>query len=236
MDLPLLFGAGFLAAAISGAAGFGGALLLLPVLVHTLGAQVAVPVLTLAQLAGNLSRAGFGLREISWRPVAWFLAGAVPASLLGAYSFIALPEGFSARLVGAAVILLVLADRRGRRIWRGRALLALGGGLVGFLSGVAGSAGPLGAAIFLSLGLPPVAYGASEAVTAVAIHLVKSLVYQRYLDIGWEALRWGALLGIAMIAGSWAGKKAIERLPRERFMVVVRWLLVVLGAQLLLWG
>lgn len=37
-------------------------------------------------------------------------------------------------------------------------LLIVGGGFVGFLSGLLGSAGPLGAAIFLSLGLPPVAY------------------------------------------------------------------------------
>ena len=49
----------FLAAFISGAAGFGGALLLLPVDTACVGAEVAVPVLAIAQLIGNLSRMAF---------------------------------------------------------------------------------------------------------------------------------------------------------------------------------
>ena len=46
----------FVAALISGAAGFGGSLLLLPVVTACVGPGVAVPVLTIAQLIGNLSR------------------------------------------------------------------------------------------------------------------------------------------------------------------------------------
>jgi len=57
IDILTLFIGGFAAAAISGAAGFGGALLLLPLLTKTIGTTVAVPVLTIAQLIGNLSRA-----------------------------------------------------------------------------------------------------------------------------------------------------------------------------------
>ena len=54
------------------------------------------------------------------------------------------------------------------------------GPVVGFLSALAGSAGPLGAAIFLGLNLPARAYVASEAVTAVFLHLTKSITYGRY--------------------------------------------------------
>lgn len=60
----LLFIGSFFAAGISGAAGFGGALLLLPLLSKTIGTTLAVPVLTIAQLIGNLSRAFFGYKEI----------------------------------------------------------------------------------------------------------------------------------------------------------------------------
>jgi len=55
-DLLLLFVGALVAAAISGAAGFGGALLLLPLLTHAVGPSLAVPLLTLAQIVGNLSR------------------------------------------------------------------------------------------------------------------------------------------------------------------------------------
>ncbi len=54
----------FIASLISGSVGFGGALLLLPVLTLYAGAELAVPVFTIAQLTGNLSRKTFGLNQI----------------------------------------------------------------------------------------------------------------------------------------------------------------------------
>ena len=98
-----LLACGWLAATVSDAAGFGGALLLLPVLTLTVGAKAAVPILTVAQLLGNLSRAGFGWRDIRWRPALLFSAGAVPASLLGSRMFIALPPGLILRLIGVSI-------------------------------------------------------------------------------------------------------------------------------------
>ncbi len=46
----ILIFSSFVAALVSGAAGFGGFLLLLPVVTACVGAEIAVPVLTLAQL------------------------------------------------------------------------------------------------------------------------------------------------------------------------------------------
>ena len=50
--------------------------------------------------------------------------------------------------------------------------------------GPRGKRGLLGAAIFLSLHLPPIAYVASEASAAVAMHMVKWIVYDAALDLG----------------------------------------------------
>lgn len=176
-ELVLFFIAAFAAAAISGAAGFGGALLLLPLLVAKVGVTQAVPLLTIAQLIGNLSRAGFGFTQIHWKPVGRFLLGAIPLSILGALSFVHLPKDLVTRAVGAAILVFIVLKYFGLlKIKSGRTLLVTGGGMVGLLSGLVGSAGPLGAAIFLSLGLPPVAYIASEAMTALAMHSVKTVV------------------------------------------------------------
>jgi uncharacterized protein len=84
----------------------------------------------------------------------------------------------------------------------GPGLLITGGGIVGFLSGLVGSAGPLGAAIFLSLELPPVAYVASEATTALAMHGLKMIVYQQYISLGREFWFLAGLMGLAMILGT----------------------------------
>lgn len=237
LELVLLFIAGFAAAAISGVAGFGGALLLLPLLVAKMGVTQAVPLLTIAQLIGNLSRAGFGFTQIHWKPVGLFLLGAIPFSILGALSFVQLPKELATRAVGAAILVFVALKYFGLlKIKSGRALLVAGGCVVGFLSGLVGSAGPLGAAIFLSLGLPPVAYIASEATTALAMHGVKMVVYQHYTPLDREFWLLAALMGVAMILGTWSAKRAIERMPRVTFQRFVAILLAVIAGYMVVHG
>lgn len=140
LDYALLFVGAFAAAAVSGAAGFGGALLLLPLLVATVGVTHAVPLLTIAQLIGNLSRAGFGFAQIRWQPVGLFLLGAAPLSVLGALSFVELPKPWVTRAIGAAILVFVALKLTGvLRLKPGPATLIVGGGVVGFLSGLVGS-------------------------------------------------------------------------------------------------
>lgn len=237
LDHLLLFIGAFIAAAISGAAGFGGALLLLPLLTHTVGAELAVPLLTLAQFVGNLSRVAVGFRQIHWRPVGWFLAAALPAAVLGALSFITIPKAVVVRLIGVAILGFVVLRWFGRlQFAAGTRTLLAGGALTGFLSGLVGSAGPLGAAVFLSLGLPPVAYIASEATTALTLHATKTVVYQSHLSLSAGAWLLALSLGVAMILGTWASKRFIERLHPDRFRLFVTVLLAVIALQMIVFG
>ncbi|KNY30154.1 TSUP family transporter [Pseudobacteroides cellulosolvens] len=233
----LLFIGSFFAAAISGAAGFGGALLLLPLLSRTIGTTLAVPVLTIAQLIGNLSRAFFGFNQIKWKPVTLFIFGAVPMSVLGAFSFVKVPKEILTRGIGLAIIVFVLLKYfKVLKCMPSNKTMFIGGAMVGFISGLVGSAGPIGAALFLSLNLPPVSYIASEAVTAIAMHISKTVVYQKYLGIGLYALGIGLFMGVAMIAGTLAGKKVIDNMSNEKFMKFVGILLTVIGFQMLIFG
>lgn len=111
--------------------------------------------------------------------------------------------------------------------------LAPAGFLVGFVSAVAGSGGPLGAAVFLGLHLPPGAYVASEAVTAVLMHLAKSITYGRYAALGPDDLLRGLALGGSLVLGSWTGRKLIRRLPEKGFAVMVEILLAVSAVTLI---
>jgi len=237
LEFILLFVAAFAAAAISGTAGFGGALLLLPLLVATVGVTQAVPLLTIAQLIGNLSRAGFGFSQIYWKPVGLFLIGAIPFCILGALSFVQLPKELVTRTIGVAILIFVLLKYFSLlKIKSGSTLLFGGGAVVGFLSGLVGSAGPLGAAIFLSLGLPPVAYIASEATTALVMHGVKTAVYQHYISLDREFWFLAALTGVAMILGTWSAKRVIERMSREKFQRFVTILLVTIACYMVVHG
>lgn len=232
----LLFGS-FLAALVSGAAGFGGALLLLPVLSWTIGPTAAIPLLTLAQLIGNLARVAVGFKQISWKPVFLFIATAIPFSILGAFSFVTLPKELIMRIIG--LCLVVFATFKFLKLINlqpGRATLLTGGGITGLLSGLIGSAGPLGAAIFLSLNLSPVGYIASEAVTATVMHLVKTAVYQRYLDVDLSVAAIAAAMGVFMILGTLTGKKIIEKMTGEKFTIYITVLLGLLGITMIITG
>lgn len=236
IEYGLLIAGAFVAAAISGSAGFGGALLLLPLLTHIVGVAAAVPLLTIAQLVGNLSRVVFGYREIRWRPVLLFLASALPAAALGAWWFTALPKAMMVRAMGVAILIFVVLKLRGLAFAPSSRLLVIGGGIVGLLSGLVGSAGLLGAAVFLSLNLPPIAYVASEATTAVAMHVVKWIVYDAAIDLGPRFWPLAAAMSAAMIVGTWAGKQVIERLPPKHFRLLVAGLLVVTAVQMIVSG
>lgn len=237
LEYALLFVAAYVAAAVSGAAGFGGALLLLPLLVASVGVAQAVPLLTIAQLIGNLSRASFGFAQIRWKAVGLFLLGAAPASLLGARSFVELPKTWVMRAIGAAILAFVALKFSGAlRLKAGPLTLIVGGAATGFVSGLVGSAGPLGAAVFLSLGLPPVAYVASEATTALAMHGLKTLVYQHHITLDHRFWGLAALLGVAMVLGTWTAKRVIESVPTETFQRFVALLLVAIAAYMVMHG
>lgn len=233
MTVTLLAGA-FFAALISGAAGFGGALLLLPLLTHVVGVEQAVPMLTMAQLVGNLSRVGLGWQVVDWKLAGVFLLTAVPAAAVGAFCFAGAPTHLIIRLLGVAILLFVLARLTGILSFRsGFPTLTIGGALVGFLSGLVGSAGPLGAAIVLSMNLAPAAYVATEAVTAIGMHLTKMVVYQRQLHLGPTFWPLALAMGAAMFAGTWTAKLVIDRLPKIVFERAVSALLILVALQMI---
>jgi uncharacterized membrane protein YfcA len=225
----------FTAALISGAAGFGGALLLLPVLTLYAGAELAVPVLTIAQLIGNLSRMAFGINQIEWKKVFLFSITAVPLSALGAFGFSILSKSMVTRAIGAVLILLVALKYFGILKFKPNdKTLVFGGAVTGLLSGLAGSAGPIGAAVFLSFGLSPIAYIASEAATATAMHIVKILVYGKLVNLPPNTINLGLLMGLAMIFGTYVANRFIKNIKKEIFQKYVTVLLCVVGAYMLI--
>ena len=72
-DYFLLFIGAFVASAISGAAGFGGALLLLPLLTRTVGAELAVPLPTERKVDG-LRDVAVQIQGVWVRPGDWLYA------------------------------------------------------------------------------------------------------------------------------------------------------------------
>lgn len=237
MIYAILIITSFIAAFVSGAAGFGGALLLLPVVTACVGTEVAIPVLTIAQLIGNLSRMAFGIKQIDWKAAGLFSLTALPLAALGAFSFSVLPKDIVTRCIGAFLVAFVLFKAvRKKPFVASKKTLLISGAAVGLVSGLAGSGGPIGAMVFLSLGLPPVAYIATEATTATAMHLLKTVIYSKLTSLDTTSAFIGLFMGVAMITGTFCANRMIKNVEKGAFQKYVSVLLCVVGIYMLIFG
>lgn len=228
--------AALLASALAAVAGFGGAAILLPVLVWAFGVRDAVPILTVVQLLGNLSRVVFNRRQLVLPVVGWFSLGAVPLAVVGGLLFAIAPAPFLGRLLGVFFLAIVAYrhtsfGKRARLSLRGFAPL---GATAGLISALVGTVGPFVAPFFLSYGLVKGAYIGTEALTAVVMHVVKLVVYGGAGVLSLPALLVGLPIGIVMLLGTFVGTRLLDRVPPRLFPLLVEGVLIVSGLQLLL--
>ncbi|AZG78805.1 sulfite exporter TauE/SafE family protein [Methylocystis rosea] len=224
------------AGTVGGTVGFGSAVILIPICVYYFGASPTVPILTVAALLGNLSRAAFSWRETDWLACGVYVAGALPSAILGALIFIEIDAALIHRLLGLFILLMIPASRLMARfamkvmLWQ---LFPIGVAM-GLLSGVVGTVGPINAPFFLGYGLVKGAYLATEALGAAAVHLTKSLVYGRFAAIDPVSLANGLTIGMALIGGSYLGKQIVNRIDATRFRNLLELMLAVAGSLMLL--
>jgi uncharacterized membrane protein YfcA len=236
-QLLLLAVGAFLAATLAAVSGFGGAAVLLPILVLVFGARDAIPILTVAQLIGNASRVWFNRRELDLKVVGWFALGGVPMALLGGFLFATAPLHALTRLLGAFLLLIVVwrhARPKPRKL-PVESFAALGAGS-SFLSALLGSVGPLMAPFFLAYGLVKGAYIGTEALATVVMHVSKLVAYRQAAVLSGAAALVGLALGPLMVAGSWAGKRIVDRLPERVFVAIIEAVLILAGMLFLVRG
>lgn len=228
----------FVAAALAAVTGFGGAVVLLPVLAWAFGVRDAVPILTVAQLIGNGSRVWLNRSELDWRVVGWFALGGVPLAWIGGHAFAHAPLAGLTRLLGAFLLLVVVWRRlRPGTGWRPPLRsFALIGAASSFLSALFGSVGPLMAPLFLAYGLVKGAYIGTEACATVVMHIVKLVAYRQAAVLSGHSVLIGLALGPVMFAGSWAGKRILDRVPARAFTPLIEATMVAAGLLFLLRG
>jgi hypothetical protein len=230
--------AAFIASTLAAVTGFGGAAILLPILVIAFGVRDAVPILTVAQLIGNASRVWFNRRELDYRVVAWFALGGVPCALLGGMLFARAPRAGLTRLLGL-FLLLVVAWRRLRPRTTVRLPLrafALIGAVGSFLSALLGSVGPLMAPFFLAYGLVKGAYIGTEALSTVVMHVTKLVAYRSSAVLPEASMFIGLAIGLIMVVGSWAGKRIVDRLSDRVFVFLIEATMTAAGLLFLIRG
>src|SRR5207244_7538260 len=228
----LILGGGALVASIvSGVAGFGAGIIMLPLMAWVVGVRSAVPVLTVTMLIGNLSRIWWSRGDIDRAVVVPSARGAVPATALGTVLYAGVPAEWLGRFVGVFLISAVplrrvLATDLFRMRLRHFPVL---GAFIGLLSALVVTTGPLNTPFFLAYGLRRNAYIGTESVCAMSMHLARGAALARYPLLTWQTAAVGCVLGGTMFAGAWLGRRTLQQMSDRVFMGIIVVLLVVMG-------
>lgn len=224
---------------MSGVAGFGGGVIIFPVLVWVYGPEVAVPVVALFQLIGTATRFWLTRDSINWKVVAWFAAGSTPFAILGSFLFIAADTDLLIRIMGGGMIVIVVltqlpwAKRVRMTLW---GFLPLGGAS-GFLAAVMGIPGPFAPVFYIAYGLKPREYMATFSLGMFLIQVPKLAVY----GAGGELITplvvgLGLALGVVAFGGAYFGARLLRRIPDKVFAIGVNAVVFAFGVLFLVAG
>ena len=201
----ILIAAGLVAGLISGTVGFGGSLILLPTVTSFYGIEVAVPMATVAQLLSNIFRMGAGFKAIA-----------------GAYGFVVVPKELMTRILCAVLVIFAILELYQKiTLPKSRMTMIVGGGISGVINGLLCLSGPVSSAVFLTLGLSPVAYIATEAASATIMHIVQMVMYGEFGLLDIKVLLDGIYIGVAMSLGNFFAMKRIQTIKRRNYRKIV---------------
>lgn len=238
MMLLAVGGAATLGFTIAGVAGFGGGVVILPVLIWVLGPSDAIPILSVAQFVASIVRFWMYRRDTSWPVVRWFSVGAIPVALLASLLYVQTPADIFVRLLGVGMLALVTYRYTP---WGKRAAMKLRGFVfvgvaTSFFSGYLGIGGPVPAPFLIAYGLVGSAYVGTMGCCTMVTQFFKLIVF------GGNGLLtpYVLLMGLGIGAISWVGaalaRHLVHRLPREWFIRIVEGMLMASGLLFLLRG
>lgn len=226
---------GAFAGFVSGIIGTGGSIILLPILSWRFGPQVAVPVMAVASIMSNLSRVIIWRKEINWRACLAYSALAIPGAVLGANTLWQLPAKVSNICIGIFFLLLVplMFWTRKHNLRLSTWQLAVGGLVVGFLTGMVFSTGPLTVPLFAGYGLVKQGLIATESAASFIVFVTKTSTFGAIGALPLSVILSGLLVGAAQISGIYLSKGLVARMPAKVFHLLVAGMMVMAGGSML---
>ena len=241
VEVALIAGLGLLSGLSIGCIGIGG-VILVPGLFYLAGIPIQTAIAAammgylLTGLVGTIVYAG--KKSIDWSMAGWLCAGAMPAAVAGAWLSNNVPGSALEFVIGTLTIVSGLQALRGRADDAGRAsrlspfsLVAIGG-LTGVLSAITGTGGPLVLVpVMLWLNAPVLtAIGLSQAVQLP----IATLATAGNFAFGSPDVTLGAILAVALAAGSYAGAQLAHKIPQDGLKKLVASVLIAVGVMIIL--
>jgi len=235
MDFALVLMLGLVAGTVGGIVGFGTSIMLMPALVLVFGPREAVPIMAIAAIMANASRVVAWWREVDWRATAAYCVTGIPAAALGARTLLTLPPGMVEAVLGLFFISMIPVRRwMARQHWKLNLWHMAGvGAVIGFITGIVVSTGPINAPFFLAYGLVKGAYLGTEAMGSLAVYVAKAITFRTLGALPFDIITKGLIIGSSLVAGAFIAKRLVLKLDGEKFRLLMDGLLLIAGLTML---
>jgi uncharacterized membrane protein YfcA len=221
---------------IGGIAGYGTGLLMPLILIPLIGAEAVVPVISLAALITNPTRAITFWKDLDRRKAIFVTLCALPATAVGAYWFTLLTGRDAQILIGCLLIVMVplrylLRRLRVRLAGPGFAGASFG---FGFLMGATPGTGVVLLSILMAAGLAGTQVIATDAAISALLGVVRTGIYAGFGALTWNMVFLSVLIGAMATPGTLTARWISRRFTAEFHNVVFDVAIVAGGAVLLL--
>ena len=223
---------------IAGVTGFGGGVVVLPVLVWVFGVREAIPILAISLLGSTISRVWLHRSGIDWPIVRYFCLGALPSSVLGSFIFISIDTSVLVRILGVIMLLFVVYTRLpiGRdfnmKLWAFSPL----GAATGFGSAFLVIPGPFAAVFYLAYGLEAGPYIGTSSMGMGMIQIPKLIIFGFNGLLTPRVVLLGIGLGAIAAISAFLGRIILRRVPERVFPIIITATLLVSGVIFLIRG
>jgi len=226
---------GLAAGTVSGIIGTGASIMLVPVLVLAFGPKAAVPIMAIAGLMGNVAKMLVWWREIDWRACLVYSITGIPAAALGARTLLALPSRAIDLALGMFFLAMIPAGRwlTAHQLRMSLPHLAVAGAIIGFLTGVVASTGPLSVPAFTSYGLVKGGFIATEAASSLSLYVSKVVTFRGLGALPFDAIVKGLITGSSLMVGAFVAKRVVLKLSPQGYRLLLDALLLCSGLTLL---
>ncbi len=222
----------FVAEVVGTIAGFGSSTIALPLSLLFLDFKTALVLVAFLHIFGNLGRISFFKFGFDRNIILKFGVISVFFTVAGALLVSFTPQETLKGILGLFLIVYVFISWSNiLKLKATTATALIGGSVSGFFAGLIGTGGALRAAFLTAFQLPKEKYIATAAAIALAVDATRLPIYlgEGYLN---KDLYWFIpVIFIAAIAGSFTGKKIVDRIPQNFFRKVVLLAIFIVGVK-----
>lgn len=227
---------GFFVAIISATFGFGGAIILIPIVALLLPIKKAIVIIAFFFLAVNINKAIFNWKHINWKISLLIMAGAIPFAFGGSLLMNLVCSAVLTRILGAIIILYLLNEilNKSKKIKMNNLLIVISSSVYGFFSGIIGTGDVIKAALLSQIGMTKEKFIATMGITAIFINLAKITTYSKFNIVDKnDTLLIGGMM-ISSVLGALIGRNFVKKISDKVFKVVIFSLLAIVGIKMLI--